>query len=380
MDLRLLPAHLQGSLTPPSSKSLTHRYLLGAALSGGKNRLENLAEGEDIAATRRCLSALAEGDDGLLDCGASGSTLRFLIPTALALRGGGRFTGTPRLMERSLEPYFALFRDRGIAHSLQDGVLTLSGTLSPGDYALRGELSSQFATGLLFALPLLEAPSVLHWTTPPVSRSYLSLTEEVLRHFDVWVQRREDGYFIPGRQRFSPVDTAIEGDWSAAACWEIANRLGGDITLTGLNPASLQGDRAVLTLPGQPDIDATDCPDLVPLLALYAALQGGKTTTITGAARLRDKESDRLTATAELLNTLGGAVTETGDGLHIRGVERLHGGSVSARGDHRLAMLAAIAATATEEPIVLQGGDCVAKSYPDFWRDYTRLGGRVEEV
>ena len=387
MDLRLIPAKLQGTAVPPPSKSQSHRALIAAYLAGSVDRLENLAQSQDIQATRRCMEALLRPERGLprLDCGESGSTLRFLIPLALVLRGGGVFTGQGRLMERPLSPYFDLFDQKGIAYEQADGVLTVRGRLTPGTYALPGNVSSQFVTGLLYALPLVEGDSEVRITGPLESRGYVDMTLDVLRRFDVDVRETAGGFDAPGRQRFRPCAVAVEADWSQAAFWFAAMSLGHPVDAAGLDDCSLQGDRVIgdyfmwMRRPEHLNLDVSGCPDLVPPLAVMAAFRQERTTRLVNAARLRLKESDRLSAVTEVLGALGADIQEGPDSLAIRGRGELAGGvTVDAHNDHRIAMMTAIAATRCAAPVVLTGAECVAKSYPNFWDDYTQLEGRAE--
>ena len=413
MDLTIYPSKLAGEVTPPSSKSQAHRALIAAALGGGISTISNLADSQDIQATRRCLSALGAlvedlgpgilrvhglgnsipqaGPFPTLDCGESGSTLRFLIPAALLVQGGAAFTGRGRLMERPLAPYETLFREKGIGWGLENGVLTLDSgrgydrlALDPGEYRLPGNVSSQFITGLLFVLPLLEGDSDLVLTSPLESRGYVDLTLDVLNKFGVTVDPRENGFHVPGGQKYRAGDLAIEADWSQAAFWYAANHLGGQVDIRGLDQSSRQGDREVaaycrkLARPGEVELDVSQCPDLVPPLAAMAALRAGETTAIVNAARLRIKESDRLASVTQVLNALGAGVEEHADHLVLRGRERLAGGvTVSGHNDHRIAMMAAIAATRCQGPVTITGAECVNKSYPRFWADYEALGGQI---
>jgi 3-phosphoshikimate 1-carboxyvinyltransferase len=387
MDLTITPGKLHGAITPPPSKSYSHRALIAAALAGAEGGLENLADSKDITATRRCLAALAQPGEALplLDCGESGSTLRFLIPVALALRGGARFTGQGRLMERPQKPYFDLFDQKGIFYDQKDGLLTVRGALPLGDYPLPGDVSSQFVTGLLYALPLVDGgDSRILLTSPLESRAYVDMTVEVLGHFGVRVEETADGWGVPGGQRYIPSTLTVEADWSQAGFFYAARGLGSDLVIQGLNPASAQGDRVVapyceaLARPGDVTLDVSQCPDLVPPLAVRCAVREG-TTHLVNAARLRIKESDRLATVTSTLNALGAKVEESPDSLTIHGVNALAGGAaVDCCNDHRIAMMAAVAATCCQAPVTLLGAQCVEKSYPTFWEDYVRLGGRYE--
>lgn len=388
MNVTITPGLLRGAITPPPSKSQAHRLLIAAALADGESRIEHLADSQDIQATRRCMAALkAPGEDlPVLDCGESGSTLRFLIPVALALRGGGRFTGRGRLMERPQKPYFDLFDEKGIAYRQEDGVLTVQGRLTPGTFALPGDVSSQFVTGLLYALPLLEGDSRITLTTPLESRGYVDMTLEALERFGIRAECPDGRTLrVPGGQTYRPCRAAVESDYSQAAFYYAANGLGGQVEILGLNPRSAQGDRCIVPYhmqlcgPGEAELDVSQCPDLVPPLAAHAALRQG-ITRIVNAARLRIKESDRLTAVTQVLTALGADVVEGADRLTITGQpEGLAGGvTVDSHNDHRIAMMAAVAATRCAAPVTITGAECVAKSYPGFWEDYERLGGQIQ--
>lgn len=436
MNVTITPGRLAGTVTPPPSKSQAHRALIAAALADGESALSNVALSQDIQATLSCLENLGaefvrEGS-GLtvrgmganpmsplrrlayprLDCGESGSTLRFLIPVALAVRGGGVFTGHGRLMERPQKPYFDLFDEKGIFHELRDGVLTVTGMLTPGEYRLPGDVSSQFVTGLLFALPLLEGDSEIVLTSPLESRGYVGMTLEALAQFGISVRERKSSFLIPGGQIYRPRSLTVEGDWSQAAFWYAAQALGNPVAVEGMNPRSIQGDREFLDwvrmVKNQPmtggvsvpiwgngpeerpspgpsggcavSIDVSQNPDLAPPLAAMGALMNG-VLRVKNAARLRLKESDRLASVTAVLSALGADVSEGPDFLEIRGKDALAGGvKVDSFNDHRIAMMAAIAATRCEKPVTITGAECVAKSYPDFWEDYEALGRKIQKT
>ena len=390
MNLTITPARLSGCVTPPPSKSLGHRFLIAAALAGEGSVIHNLADSQDIRATRRCMAELKTNRSSLpyLDCGESGSTLRFLIPLALALRGGGVFTGHGRLMERPQQPYFDIFEEKNIRYKQGKDVLTVEGWLTPGEYRLPGNVSSQFFTGLLMALPLLDGPSVIIPTTPLESEGYIHMTLAVLAKFGIEIPATlslPPHYMIPGPGRYVPQELTVEGDWSQAAVWYAARNLGCEVEIQGMDRSSGQWDQEVqrfcreLSQPGDVRIDLTNFPDLAPPLAAAAAVRQG-VTRFTGGARLRIKESDRLTAIAAALNALGGQVTERPDGLTVYGREGLAGAcTVDCCNDHRIAMMAAVAATRCKEPVTLAGAECVAKSYPGFWDHYRMLGGVFHE-
>ncbi len=437
MNVTIHPHPLHGVITPPPSKSQAHRLLIAAALGEGESVIRNVALSQDVRATVSCMEQLGaefrqEGDAlrvrGLganarsalrrmalprLDCGESGSTLRFLIPVALAVRGGGEFTGRGRLMERPLGPYFDLFDQKGIFYALRDGVLTVRGTLEPGEYRLPGDVSSQFFTGLLYALPLLDGPSTLISTTRLESVGYLNMTRQAMAQFGVETEWKGQSFRIPGGQRYRSADCTVEADWSQAAFWYAAQGVGNQVEVAGMDENSLQGDRVILEwgrmlrdepipggtrgiiwgrkkdgpaapIPGdRPNryavsIGVSHAPDLVPPAAAWGALSPGCDLYLKDAARLRIKESDRLASVTQVLTALGAEVTEEADRLFIRGKRTLPGGvTVDSHNDHRIAMMAAIAATRCEYPVTVSSAECVAKSYPNFWEDYEKLGGRI---
>lgn len=405
MTITITPARLSGSITPPPSKSQAHRLLIAAALAQGESRITNIAFSQDILATLDCLEQLgariAKGPDSVrilgiasqglpdgalphLDCRESGSTLRFMIPVALGAAGGGVFTGAGRLLERPQGPYEKLFRDKGISFVQTPQSIQVQGRLEPGEYPLAGDVSSQFITGLLYALPTLPGASDIILTTPLESKGYVDMTLLALRTFGVSVQETARGYHIPGGQQYQAASLSVESDYSQAGFYYAANGLGNQVEIQGLNPDSAQGDRCIISYyiklcrTGTVELDVSQCPDLVPALALHAALRTGETTAITNAARLRMKESDRLAAVTQELNKLGAQVEEYSDHLVIHGVDKLSGGTVDAHNDHRIAMMLAMAATRCTAPITLTGAESVNKSYPAFWEDYAALGGLIQ--
>lgn len=336
-DRIVLPRPLRGRITVPVSKSHLHRLLIAEFLSGAPIPAPSAADCADIAATKRCLAALpAPSERGkitaaTLDCGESGSTLRFLAPLAAALGVKATYVRHGRLAERPMIDY--------------DG-------LSSGLHELRGDVSSQFVTGLLFALPLLAGDSEIRFSTPLQSRGYVDMTLDVIRAFGIRVEETAIGFAIPGGQRYAAPATPVrpEGDWSGAAFWFAANALGSEITVDGLAANSHQPDRVVCELidrirEGNGPIDVSGCPDLYPALAVVDAAFGGK-TVFTGTERLRLKECDRLATMEEW---------------------RRSPDDVDTKGDHRIAMAAAIAATQVDGPVLIHGASCVAKSYPNFW-------------
>lgn len=413
MTTTLRPGAHTGSVTIPASKSQAHRLLICAALSDAPSELLFRGLSEDIRATMQCLAALgvafAQTEDGVritplrrplpapvtLDVGESGSTLRFLLPIlgALGVQTELRLHG--RLPQRPLGALAQQLTAHGMTLWQDGDRLYTGGQLRAGDYLLPGNVSSQFFSGLLFALPLLPQSSTLRVTGALQSASYVSMTEQALRASLLQISFDGTCWTIPGAQRYAAsASQQVEGDWSNAAFFLCMGALSAEgVSVRGLRSDSLQSDRAVVeilrrfgaqveeandtitvrrgTLRGI-TLDAGPIPDLIPVLAVLAAFAEGQ-TQITNAARLRLKESDRLQSTAALLRALGGRVDELPDGLIIYGGQSLSGGSVESCGDHRIAMSAAVAACGCREAVFVHGSRCVAKSYPDFWKDHASL-------
>lgn len=349
----------RGRVEPPASKSDLHRLLIGRFLAGDRECLVSSPDdSDDIAATRRCLNALASDDPRpVLDCGESGSTLRFVKPIAAALGRKPSYVMRGRLAGRPSIDYE---------------------TLAPGVFDLPGDVSSQFATGLLFALPLLGGDSEIRFASPPQSAGYIEMTLGVLGECGIEVGRTEQGFRIPGGQRYRlPARKTPEADWSGAAFWFAMNRLGSEVEIVGLNLESRQPDSSVAGLLGGigGSIDMAQAPDLFPALAAAAAAAGG-TTVFTSVGRLRIKESNRLRAMAGLLSAAGAETDETDGTFTVRGAGAPFAGgfAVSSFGDHRIAMAAAVVASRCARTIEIDDGACVSKSYPGFFEEYARLG------
>ena len=394
MNIIITPSTLRGTLEAPPSKSHAHRLMTAVALAGKKNS-ESLCTSEDTRATFRCLNKLHDG--GILDCGESGTTLRFLLPVASALGINAEFIGHGRLPERPMSALTDALRENGAVISADNLPIKVSGQLHPGVFRVPGNISSQFISGLLFALPLLDGDSEIVIEGKRESVGYIDMTLDTLRSFSINIEETQSGYKIKGPQKYiEPDSPRVQGDWSNAAFFLCMGALSpAGVTVTGLASDSSQGDRAVLdvlrrfgadvretqdavtvrrgALRGV-TIDAAPIPDLIPVLSVVAALADGQ-TQIVNAARLRLKESDRLKSTADLLRALGGQVEEKEDGLVITGVPALHGGAVETQNDHRLAMSAATAACAATGEITVDNDGCVAKSYPRVWEDFSRLKG-----
>ena len=397
------PGRLAGTAAVPPSKSAAHRAVVCAALAAGTSHIGNVEFSQDILATLGAaqqlgakvergeheLTITGRGNaDGFATitrpvfCNESGSTLRFILPLFSLTAQKVRFTGAGRLMQRPQEIYAQLFERQGLRFEQNEQGITIFGRLCPGTFTLPGNVSSQFFTGLLFALPLLDGVSAVVSSTEIESREYITMTLEAMRQAGVPVAER------PGLRSFEvlhaayqPFTATAEADWSQAGFWYAADFLDSQVEIQGLDPDSPQGDKVVselywkLARPGDAEIDVSGCPDLLPPLAVMAAVRPG-TTCFTNAARLRIKESDRLSTTAALLAALGGRAEEGPDFLTVHGGP-LTGGTVDSANDHRIAMAAAIAATGCTGPVTIRGAECVQKSYPDFWEVYRSLGGDI---
>jgi 3-phosphoshikimate 1-carboxyvinyltransferase len=395
MKMIIQPGPLSGTLSAIPSKSHGHRLLIAAALSSPQGQVQLTETSEDLEATRTCLSALHESDP-VLPCRESGSTLRFLLPVAMAHQSHVRFLGEGRLLKRPLSPLKEEMERHGCRFHMGKGELEVKGLLQSGSYHLRGDISSQYVTGLLFALPLLAGDSEILLTTPLESCGYVDMTVQVLTDAGIQVNiSTQEGTFgphreallkynIPGGQHYqSPELTIPEGDWSNGAFWLASNYVGfgNRVTCNGLSEDSLQGDRIISDLLRDfPNVlDGSQIPDLIPILAVVASVRPG-ITTIKNAERLRLKESDRLETTVRLIRDLGGDAEELPDGMVIRGKPLLRGGTVDGCGDHRIVMSAAIASTVCTEPVIITGAEAVNKSYPGFFRDFKGLGGKINEI
>jgi len=420
MIVNVMPGKISGNIKAIPSKSHLHRLLILASLADKETRLNCEHTGaEDITATIDCLTALGaiikRLDEGfavtpinrknlpakcVLPCLESGSTLRFMLPIVCALGIQGEFHMSGRLPKRPIAPLDEELSKHGIRlWRSEEKVLCCEGQLLPGDFVLPGDVSSQYISGLLMALTQLNEESSLTVTGNIESSDYITMTTDAMTTFDCSLPLSKGKYIISGDAKLiSPRNIDVEGDWSNAAFWLCAGSMpGGDVKLKGLKKNSSQGDRKICDILEQMgaevkwkddilhicekerrgiEIDAREVPDLVPVLTAVAAISEG-TTIIKNAARLRLKESDRLKATAQTLNLLGAKVTEEAEGLKIEGVKTLKGGTVDSFNDHRIAMMAAIASTACENPVVITDAQAVNKSYPTFWEELSALGINV---
>ena len=409
-----------GRIAAPPSKSMAHRAVLCAALAKGTSHLHHLAFSKDISATlgaagRLCArvttgenDAVVEGlgrflpVDAPVDCCESGSTLRFLIPLASLTGQEVTFTGRGRLMERPQSVYKTLYQQQGRRFEQGADRLTVEGALTPGEYELAGNVSSQFISGLLFALPLLDGDSTLHLIPPVESRSYIDMTRAVQAAFGV-TSRWLDGntLALPGRQHYHPCDHAVEGDYSQAAFPAVLGAVCGGVTVTGLSPDTLQGDAVILdilrrcgaqfTREGDAvifakaplhgvDIDLADCPDLGPVLMVLGLLCEG-TTVIRNAERLRLKESDRIAAMEAELRACGGVLESEGGTITVHGcAEHLHApeGILHGHNDHRVVMSLAVLSAAAGLPLTVDDAEAIQKSWPNFFAAIRPLGVEVE--
>ena len=407
--VKIAPSKLSGSLKIQPSKSMAHRAIFCAALAGGTSRLSNVAFSDDVNATLQTVQALGlctwAAEDGAViltdqagsalsdaDCNESGTTLRFSIP--LAMDGKQHtFMGRGRLLSRPLDIYEEICRRQGIRVSRGEGCITIQGELFPDLFTMRGNISSQFVSGLLLALPRLKGDSRIIFTTPLESRPYVDMTMETMRRFGVESEISAGDIIVYGSQRYTPRDIVIEGDYSHAAFFAVGAAISGNVEMTGLTGNSLQGDKHIFDIINNAgaqvngtsvsqgdlkaqDIDVSQIPDLVPALCVLACRAQG-TTTLYNAGRLRLKESDRLFAMAYELSKLGAVMEEYDDKLVIKGVGRLHGGRVDSHGDHRVAMALAVASCMADGIIEISNPQVVSKSAPGFFEEFTELGGQV---
>lgn len=452
MDIKVWPGKLAGVVKAPPSKSMAHRALICAALADGTSVIKGISGSKDMEATIGCMQALGAsvkrldggrdveitgvggrsdaesakvGEDGsrpLLDCIESGSTLRFILPVAAALGVSCDFTGRGKLPERPMTPLADEMKKKGVEFG-PDGKdslpFTIKGKMQPGVYTIPGNISSQYISGLIFSLPMLDGDSEIHITGTLESASYIALTLQMVRDFGIIIEETEYGFRVPGGQKYKAGDAEVEGDYSNAAFWMAAAACGSDLEITGLRSDSAQGDRkaaAILETAGAVvrcgdisyselqnrisegrtydklcsfeingsdmrgvDVDSRDIPDIVPILSVAATKADG-VTRFLDAGRLRIKESDRLAAMADCLTRLGAVVEEKEDELIVTGGALKGGCEVSGYNDHRIVMSMAIAALICEEPLVIKGAEAVSKSYPDFFDEYRRLGGRADVI
>lgn len=416
---------LSGEISPPPSKSILHRYIISAALAEGISTVKNINFSEDILATIEAMkkigaeikieenSLIIKGIDNfnkrenffnyqnnnIIDCNESGSTLRFLIPLFLVKENKIEFTGKSSLFKRPLSTYFEIFEKNNIKYNFKNqNSLVLEGKLKNNIYEVDGNISSQFITGLLFSLPLLEENSKIKIRGRLESKFYVDLTLDCLEKFGIKIeiQKRGDNDFefiIKGKQKFISRDVEVESDFSQAAFYLVANSIGSNIEIKNMNYESKQGDKKIIDFLNQIDrfdeenktlyLDAKDYPDIVPILSLKCAISN-KRVEIINVERLRIKESDRLKSTVQELSKLGFDLLEKESSILINSksktkLKNIENIELSSHNDHRIAMLIGVASTVYKNNIILDDAVCVKKSYPDFWEDFSSLGGKADE-
>lgn len=433
MDKIIYPSKLKGSIKIPASKSILHRSIICAALAGGISKIDNVVYSKDICATMEAVEAMGaniyRGKDYILIEGIeldqninksygyidkncsfsvaeSGSTLRFLLPILSLIDRNFSIYTEGRLIKRPLDIYLDIFDREGIAYDIGNGSINIQGgmALEGGVYNIDGSVSSQFVSGMMFALPLIDRDSTINILGELESKSYVDMTISTLKDFGVEIQNHDyKSFSIVGRQKYRAREYYVEGDYSQAAFFAVANALGSEVDIYGINENSLQGDREILDIlehfgaelefrnsdegvylhirEGERraySFDGKDIPDIVPILSLLAALSDGQ-THISNISRLKIKESDRLDAVYRELSALGADIEKGEDYLKIKGKNMLKGGcKTSSHRDHRIAMMLAIAASKCHEPIEIEYAEAVSKSYPEFWNDIESLGGRYE--
>ncbi len=395
MNVTIKPSVASGTINAPPSKSCAHRLLICAALAKGESVINNIGTNDDIIATISCLKDLGakieidgnkavvhgiencnKKDNINLFCNESGSTLRFLIPLSLVFSNTASFSGSDRLLDRPQSVYEELFSENGCYLRKDENILVAGGELKSRIYKMRGDVSSQFLTGLLFTLPLLDGNSEIVLTTPLQSAPYVDITIDVLSKFGVEIEKTEAGFYIKGSQQYLPQNLSVEGDWSNAAFLEAFNLIGGNVILQGMNEDSYQGDKVYRKFfnelkNGMPTLDITDCPDLGPVLISCAALCNG--ATLTGTKRLKIKESDRGIAMQTELSKFGVDIIVNENEIIIPKAEiKAPKEILNCHNDHRIAM--SLAVLCSKVGGILENAQCVNKSYPEFFDDIKTLG------
>lgn len=419
--VKITPTKLKGVIQVPPSKSLAHRAIICASLAKGVSRIDNIEYSKDIQATIKAMKSLGtkikEYENYLIidgtttytkqnseiDCEESGSTLRFMVPISIVEENKVHFIGRGNLGKRPLDTFYEIFERQDIGYMYKRDILDLYviGKLKPDHYLIPGNISSQFITGLLFALPLLKGDSIIEITSSLESKGYIDLTLQMLEQYGIKIINNDyKSFVIMGNQEYQAHNYRVEADFSQAAFYLVAGAIGNDVVLTDLNLNSLQGDKATLDILDSmgakinvvsdgikvigenlsaTQVDASQCPDVIPVVTVALALAQGKSEVIN-AKRLRIKECDRIIATRSQINELGGLVVEQPDSMTIKGVNEFNGGTCSSYADHRIAMMLAIAATRCNQPVIIDNMECVEKSYPSFWEDYQSLGGIIDVI
>lgn len=419
MNVRIKPGLLKGDLIVPPSKSLSHRAIIAAGLSKGKSVISNILFSKDILATISAIEAIGakvtrDGDtltilgkgyterkNNVIDSNESGSTVRFMIPIALTVDEPITFIGKNNLVNRPLDAFLEIFNEQGIKYEKEANTylpLKVFNGLKSGEFKIKGDISSQFITGLLYALPLLNGDSKIIITTELESKGYIDLTIDMLKLFGIEIiNNNYKEFIIKGNQTYKPHDYQVEGDYSQSAFFLVADLLGSDINLLAMNPNSHQGDKKIIedikafngkidfknnilkaypTKTNGATIDFSQSPDLGPAIAVLASLSKGKTEFVN-AARLRIKECDRITCVREELEKLGVKIEENPDGMIIEGMDKVKGGILDSHNDHRLRMSFAVLATVASGDVVITNAECVSKSFPNFFEVFEALGGNI---
>jgi len=419
LDIELFPSNLDGEVNSPPSKSLSHRALICAGLSKGRSVIDNIIYSDDVLATINALELLGakfEREPGkvivqgikrikapseAIGCNESGSTLRFLIPLFSLSNKEVIFTGEKSLISRPQSIYEKIFKEDNNIFNKDANKIVVNGSIKARDYTIKGNVSSQFFSGLMFALPLLEGNSTIHIDGILESKSYIDLTIAVLEEFGIEIQELENGYLIEGNQIYQANNYTVEGDYSQAAFYLVGGVISGLVKVNDLLHYSKQGDKAIIEYIKQmkgkviymengyitessdtigSKIDLADCPDLGPIITLLAGLSKGK-STIINISRLRLKESDRVKTTVSSLKALGANIKSSKDKIEVIGKSMLDGGvTVDSYNDHRIAMMISIAALKCNKPIILTNANAVTKSYPAFFEDYKLLGGNYKII
>ncbi len=420
MNVRIKPGLLKGDLVVPPSKSLSHRAIIAAGLAKGKSVISNILFSKDILATISAIEAIGarverNGDtliiegrgyteriNDVIDSNESGSTVRFMIPIALTADKPITFVGKNNLVNRPLDAFLEIFDEQGIKYEKEDNKylpLKVYNGLKPGVFKIKGDISSQFITGLLYALPMLKEDSKIIITTNLESKGYIDLTIDMLKLFGIEIiNNNYEEFIIKGNQTYQPHDYQVEGDFSQSAFFLVADLLGSDINLLAMNPNSHQGDKKIIAdikdfggriefkngiLKAYPTntigatIDFSQSPDLGPALAVLGAKSNG-ITEFVNAGRLRIKECDRITCVKVELEKLGVKIKENPEGMIIEGLTDIKGGCLDSHNDHRLRMSFAVLATVANDDIVITNAECVSKSFPNFFEVFESLGGNVK--
>lgn len=418
MNVTITPAKLKGSVVIPPSKSLSHRAIIAASLAEGKSVIKNIIFSDDIKATikamKACGATIDEYEDYLeitgskvkrvsdvINANESGSTIRFMIPIALTIDEPICFMGENNLVKRPLNVFTDIFDEQGIKYEVGEDYLPMKvyNALRPGTYKVRGDISSQFITGLLYALPLLNGDSTIEITTKLESKGYLDLTMDILKKFGIVIETKDYKVFsIKGNQSYKPCDYTVEGDYSQVAFWAVANTLGASIEMKCMNKDSYQGDKKIIddirdfggkvyfkddslfadsVITHGATIDFAQSPDLGPILTVLAALSEGESKFIN-VERLRIKECDRVTCMVEELRKMGAILSDEGDHMYIMGVDNLSGSlELDSHNDHRIVMALAVASICSTSPIKIHNAGAIKKSYPHFFKAFESVGGIV---